>query len=109
MATIRRSKSVQEALQYVSEHPRQSVEDTIDVPVWELVCRQLLHVANSPDPRVRGSMNRATQAQKMLLDRLVGRRRPGSHPAMATADGIEFADLTVGILVETVKEPTDGK
>jgi hypothetical protein len=98
MATLKRTKSVQEALQYVSEHPQQSSADTIDLPVWELVCRQLFHVANSPDKRVRGSMGRATAAQKMLLDRLVGRRRPGTHPAQSTTEGIEFTDLTVGLI-----------
>lgn len=100
MATIKRTKTVLEALQWVADHPLQSSVDTIDVPVWELVARQLYHVANSPDKRVRGSMNRATAAQKMLMDRLVGRRRPGTHPAQLSSDGIEFTDLTVGILAE---------
>ena len=96
--TLKRSKTVQEALQFVADHPQQSVSATIDVPVWELVARQLFHVANSPDKRVRGSMARATRAQKMIFDRLVGRRRPGTHPAQASTETLEFADLTVGLL-----------
>jgi hypothetical protein len=98
VATIVRNKTVQEALQYVADHPTQSRDATIEVPVWELISRQLIHIANSPDKRVRGSMARATRAQKMLLDRLVGRRRPGTHPAQTHNEGIEFADLTSAVI-----------
>jgi len=93
-----RSKGVNEALTWVSEHPLPSVTDPIDAPAWELITRNLFHIANSPDPRVRGSMARATRAQKIILDRMVGRRRPGSHPIMTGSESITFVDLTVGVL-----------
>jgi hypothetical protein len=95
---LKRSKGVAEALQFVADHPVQSSPDTIDVPVWELIARQLFYVANNPDARKRGSMARATKAQRMIFDRLVGRRRPGTHPAQLAAEGLEFTDLTVGVL-----------
>src|SRR5690606_25415194 len=90
-------------LQWVAEHPKQSREATLDVPVWELVARVVFHIANHPDRKVRGSMGRATAAQKIILDRLVGRRRPGTHPAQASSEEIEFADLTVGVLEDAAK------
>ena len=33
-----------------------------------------------------------------VLDRLVGRRRPGSNPAAGAGETLEFADLTAGII-----------
>lgn len=98
MATLKRTKTIAEALQYVADHPRPSTDAPLDMPVWELLAQQLFWIANNPDAKVRGSMGRATQAQKMILDRMVGRRRPGTHPAQANAEGVTFADLTVGIL-----------
>ncbi|GEP27956.1 hypothetical protein CLE01_25540 [Cryobacterium levicorallinum] len=62
------------------------------------MCRKLFELANSPDKKVRGSMARATKAQKIILDRLVGRRRPGTHPAQVQVDAINFIDLTVGVI-----------
>lgn len=85
--------SVQRALQYVADHPHQ-MQDTIEVPVWELVGRTLFDIANKPDASIRGSLRRATIAQRMLLNRLVGTRRSGSHPAVRQNSRIEFHDLT---------------
>lgn len=100
-----RNKTIHEALQYVADRPLNDTDAPIDAPVWELVCRKLFELANSPDPRVRGSMARATKAQKMILDRLVGRRKPGSHPAQVKSDEIDFVDLTVAVLPVTASEP----
>jgi len=97
MGQVTRHKEVSDALQFVAEHP-EAAKEPIETVAWELIARQLFHVANSPDKRVRGSMARATRAQKMLLDRMVGRRRPGTHPAQASTEGIDFTDLTVGVL-----------
>ena len=97
MGQVTRHKEVSDALQFVADHP-EAAKEPIETPCWELIARQLFHVANSPDKRVRGSMARATRAQKMLLDRMVGRRRPGTHPAQASTEGIDFTDLTVGVL-----------
>lgn len=90
-------KTIREALQYVAEHPEPS-GDPIDMPVWELVGRQLYDIANRPDATVRGAMARATKAQQMILDRKVGRRRAGSHPAQQRANTIDFVDLTQGAI-----------
>lgn len=95
---MKRHKTIPEALQYVADHPEQSQPDTIDVPVWELVARTLFDIALHPDRRVRGSMARANKAQKMIMDRLVGRRRAGTHPATVKEEAIEFVDLTQGVL-----------
>ena len=94
-----RHKTVEEALQYVANHPEQGIDnDTLDVPAWELIGRVLFHIANNPDRRVRGSMGRATRAQKMIMNRISGRRRPGTHPAQVGADPIDFVDLTKPVL-----------
>jgi len=105
MAQIR-NKTVHEALQYVAEHPQPSTQDPIDMPIWELISREVFHVANHPNKSVRGSLARATRAQKILLNRLVGRRRPGTHPAQANTEGIDFTDLTQAVLeAENPAEP----
>lgn len=96
---MRRNKSVQDALQYVADHPMPSTDAPIDMPIWELISRKVFEIANTPDQRVRGSMVRATKAQKILLDRLVGRRRPGTHPAQVNSEEIDFVDLTMGVLM----------
>lgn len=86
------SKTVREALQYVADHPSPSAEP-IDTPVWELVGRALFEVASSPNVKQRGSLARATKAQKLIADRLVGRRRPGTNPAVKRQQEIQFHDL----------------
>ena len=43
-------------------------------------------------------MTRANKARKMILDRMVGKRRPGSHPATNEGEQIDFVDLTGGEL-----------
>ena len=91
-----KSKSVPEALVYVAQHPPQSFEPTVDMPTWEIIGQLLYLIANSGNPRHRGSVNRATRAQKMIWDRKVGRRRAGTHPATVQAEEIEFEDLTIG-------------
>jgi hypothetical protein len=90
--------TIQQALQHVADHPRMATDVTIDVPVHELVARALFEIANSPDEGVRGSMTKATKAQRLILDRMVGTRRPGSHPAARKNDSIDFVDLTEGVL-----------
>jgi hypothetical protein len=94
---LKRHKSIADALQYVAEHPIGSTAAPIDAPVYELVCQALFQVANSPDSNVRGSFAKANRAQKLILNRMVGRRRPGTHPAQARTEEIEFVDLTAGV------------
>lgn len=95
--TLSKHKTVREALQFVADHPELRTAP-IDTPVWELVPRILFDIANNPDAKVRGSMARATRAQKMIADRLVGRRRPGTHPAVAQRNEVTFRDLTEGAI-----------
>lgn len=91
------SKTVREALLYVSKHPEPST-DPLEMPVWEHVARGLFDTANSPNPKVRGSMAKATRAQQMILDRMVGRRRAGSRPISGGKTEVTFVDLTAGVL-----------
>ena len=95
---MKRHRTLQEALQYVADHPEPSTDVALEMPVHELICRQLFELAMSPDAKVRGSLGRATRAQKLIMDRLIGRRRPGTHPAQAQGDDLEFDDLTQGML-----------
>lgn len=87
-------KTVRESLQYVSTHPQPSTEDQLEAPMWELVGRTLFTIAMSPNEKVRGSMARATRAQRMISDRLVGLRRAGTKVAVRRDVAIEFHDLT---------------
>jgi hypothetical protein len=88
-----KTMSVRQALQQVADYPVPLDDVVIDKPVYELVARTLFDIANHPDAAVRGSMTRANKARRMILDRLVGRRRAGSHPATRTPINIEFVDL----------------
>lgn len=95
-------KTVREALAYTSENPVPNT-DPIDTPVWYLVCAELFQIANSPSVKVKGSMRRATAAQRLILNRLVGLRRSGSSPAVSSQQQVQFVDLTAGLL-ETDEE-----
>lgn len=86
--------SIRQALQNVADNPVLATDEIVNVHVHELVARALYEIANRPDASQRGSMTRANKARKMILDRLVGKRRAGSHPATRTQVPIEFEDLT---------------
>lgn len=86
--------SVSEALHKATSGDR-SGKAPINEPVYMLIADTLFRIANSPDPKKRGSIRKATQAQKMILDRMVGKRLPGSNPAARKAVEINFVDLTV--------------
>lgn len=87
--------TIKQALQNVADNPHLDTDELIQVPVHELIARALFEIANRPDASVRGSMARANKARKMILDRLVGKRRAGSHPATRNDVPIELMDLTV--------------
>jgi hypothetical protein len=89
-----RNVTIQQALQNVADHPVLQTDELVNVHVHELVTRALYEIANRPDATVRGSMARANKARRMILDRLVGKRRAGSHPATRVDVPIEFEDLT---------------
>lgn len=86
--------SIRQALQRVAAG-KISSDAPIEAPVHELVSLALFDIANHPDPKVRGTMRRATRAQKIILDRMVGKRLPGSNPAAKKNVEINFVDLTV--------------
>ena len=67
----------------------------INEPVHLLIADALFRIANSPDPKKKGSVNKAILAQKMILDRLVGKRVAGTSPAVRQQAKISFVDLTV--------------
>ena len=101
--TLAKHKTVRQALESTANDP-EIHGDTIAAPVWKLVCVTLFDIANKPDPKVRGAMARATRAQKIILDRMVGLRKPGSHPAQMTNDEIEFLDLTQPVYQEVTND-----
>ena len=89
--------TIQQALTRVSEKWESARDmDMIATPVYELIGFTLFDIANSGDARVRGSIRRSTRAQKIIMNRMVGLRRPGSRPVTRENDGLEFVDLTVG-------------
>lgn len=90
--------TIAQALKYVADHPEQETDVTLDMYTWELVARVLFDIANTPNAKVRGSMARATKAQRIIFNRLVGTRRAGTHPAARSTEELEFADLTMGVL-----------
>lgn len=90
--------SVRAALQQVADHPELDTDVLLDVPVHELICRTLFEVANTPDASVRGGLSRANRARRMLMDRLTGRRRPGTAPVANSEVELEFEDLTMGAI-----------
>lgn len=86
--------TVLQSLQLVSENPDLPTDEVTQIRAHELVARSLFEIANQPDANVRGSLARANKARKMILDRLVGKRRAGSHPATRVDVPITFVDLT---------------
>lgn len=86
--------TVRQALQNVADYPHLVDDELIQVPAHELICRALFEIANRPDARVRGSFTRANKARRMIFNRLVGKRRSGSHPATRNEVELEFVDLT---------------
>ena len=91
--------TIQQALTKVSEKWEAARDmDIIGTPVYELNGFTLFDIANSGDARIRGSIRRSTRAQKIIMNRMVGLRRPGSRPITRENDGLEFVDLTVGVI-----------
>lgn len=90
--------SIRDALQAAANSARSEDEAVIDLKVHELVSLTLYDIANGPDSKVRGSLVRATRAQKLIMNRLTGLRRPGTHPAARDNSAVKFIDLTEGVL-----------
>ena len=105
---LKKHKTVRQALQAVEakpEWPSDRVQDRFDMPVWEMVARNLFDIANRR-PQNRTEMLQATRAQKIILDRLTGTRRMGTHPAVRNRKQVQIVDLTVNLL-PTVEEDSD--
>jgi hypothetical protein len=96
--------TIKQALQAVADYPTMIDDEIIQHPVHELVCRELFDIANRPNASIRGSLARSNKARKMILDRLVGKRRAGSHPATRGDISVEFVDLTAGAIHESSTE-----
>jgi hypothetical protein len=97
--------TIRQALQQVADYPAMVDDDLLQKPMYELVARSLFDIANRPDASVRGSMARANKAREMILVRMVGKRRAGSHPATREVVQVEFIDLTGG---GEIGEPAEG-
>lgn len=103
--------TIRQALQQVADYPVPVTDEVVNMPVHELVARALFDIANRPDQSVRGSMARANRARKMILDRMAGKRRPGSRPVAPNNDALEFFDLTGGEIngqAATEAQPVEG-
>ena len=96
MAKLAKHKTIRQALLYVEGKPEWPDISRLQMPVWELVARNLFDHANNPD-KSRTAMNRAIRAQKIILDRLTGTRRTGTSPAVRNAQAVHMRDLTEGI------------
>lgn len=108
---LERHKTVRDALRFVAANPHwpdENLESRLEMPVWELVARNLFDIANYPDAKVVGSVNKATRAQRILLDRLSGTRRMGTNPAVKRANKLQMVDLTVASIppLEDTEEVT---
>jgi hypothetical protein len=93
-------KTVREAILFVAQNPDRPSTPPLDMPIWELIARNLFEHATKPDARVQGSMNRSVRAQQIILNRTTGTRRTGTHPAQAADQRIKFADMTKGVINE---------
>ncbi|WZB39494.1 hypothetical protein SEA_ALOEVERA_56 [Microbacterium phage AloeVera] len=94
---LARHKTVRQALQAV-EHspgwPNDSFESRMNMPVHEMVARNLFDIANNGDPSNQASMTRALRAARIILDRLTGTRRMGTHPAVRNQKQVKIIDMT---------------
>jgi hypothetical protein len=95
-----RNVTIRQALQRVADTPVMQSDVLLNIPTHELVARTLFEIANNPQFDQRGSMARANLARNMILSRLVGRRRPGSHPATDEKVVLEMIDLAAGEISE---------
>lgn len=89
--------SIQKALKGAADNPADSDDNRLDMPIHEHIAHKLWDIANYPNHTKRGSMRRATRAQKIIMDYMVGLRKPGSLPLSKKGGEIEFVDLTAGI------------
>lgn len=90
-----KSVTIRQALQHVADNPEITTDDLLSLPAHELVARTLFEIANTASNNTR-SQQRANAARNMIFNRLVGRRRTGSHPATQKELAVKLHDLTGG-------------
>lgn len=90
----RRAVTIRQALQHVADNPTLNTDMLLDVPAHELVCRTLFEIANGGRVGDADSLSKANSARSLIFDRLVGKRRSGSHPATRKTQQLQFVDLT---------------
>lgn len=88
-----RQVTIRQALQRVVDNPEIKTTMLLDLPVHELVSRTLFEIANSADINQRGSLTRSHKARDMIFNRLVGKRRAGSHPSQRKDMQVTFITL----------------
>jgi hypothetical protein len=106
MAKLAKHVTVRRALLYVDDNPDWPDTPRLDMPIWELIARNLFDIANNPD-RSKGAMNQAIRAQRIILNRTTGVRRTGTAPATKNAVGVKLVDLTKGIVTPEPEVPID--
>ena len=92
---LKKTVTIRHALQHVADNPVVNTDMLLDVPAYELVSRTLFEIANGAQLDDRGSQAKANIARKLIFDRLVGKRRAGTHPATRKEVALQFRDLTV--------------
>lgn len=91
---LKKVVTIRQALQHVADNPLSNTDVTLDQPAHELVCRTLFGIANGADLDDKTSQSRANVARKLIFERLVGKRRSGTHPATRRSVELDFHDLT---------------
>ena len=85
--------TIQQALRHVSLNPELDTNNLLEVPTHELISRTLFEIANGAQLGNTRAMSRANAARAMILNRLVGKRHTGSHPATEKRVQLKFIDL----------------
>jgi len=82
-------------MEFVSRNPEWPDTPRLDMPVWELITRNLFDISQSEDMS-KGIMIKRTRAQKVILNRMTGTRRTGTAPAIRNAKEVIIYDLAAG-------------
>jgi hypothetical protein len=85
--------TIQQSLQHVADNPTLPTDDLISVPAHLLISHTLFEIANGAQLDDNKSLARANTARTMIFQRLVGKRRAGSHPATRKQQSLTFKDL----------------
>lgn len=86
--------TIRQALQRVVDNPELNTDVLLDVPAHELVCRTLFDLANGAKLDEPRTLQRASRARDVIFNRLVGRRKAGTHPAQKQQEvSISFMEL----------------